>query len=160
MAAWLAALLVATTVTWQIVGAADDRIGIRAGAPLDVAAPGLPTSTAPGEPASTSSPTTTPSHGTTSLNPTVTSSPPVVAPEDPGYGPETVVIPTVGGTVTIRVAPGSVTYLSAVPNPGFAVAVDDPGPPEVRVELVGETSEVRVRARWRDGSLDLRVDVD
>ena len=161
--AWLAALAVTTTMTWQIVSAADDRVGDRSGAPLNIAAPTVTTSeTIPSaSPTSQATTTTVPSAGSSS-----SSSPTSSAPSGSSSStstpatPESVAIPTVGGTVTVRVIPGSVTYLSTVPNPGFAVEVKDAGPPGVRVELVSVATEVDVRVRWRDGRLDISIEVD
>jgi hypothetical protein len=69
-----------------------------------------------------------------------------------------VVIPTAAGTVTVKVSSGSVSYVSAVPLPGFAVEIDDAGPPRVRVEFESESARVEVRAEWENGQLDVEID--
>lgn len=161
--AWLAALTVATTLAWQIVGAADDRVSERSGAPLNIAAPTFtkslsdPSTSPPPQPTSTTVPASSSSSSPspTSSTPSGTSS----STTTPGT-PETVVIPTVGGTVTVRVVADNVMYLSAVPNPGFAVDVKEAGPPRVRVELVSAATAVEVRVRWRDQHLDISIEVD
>ncbi|HEX6947848.1 MAG TPA: hypothetical protein VF246_10910 [Acidimicrobiia bacterium] len=56
--------------------------------------------------------------------------------------------------------PGAITFLSAVPAPGFALELDEPGPPEVRVEFIGSDTEVEVRVRWKDGQVEIETDVD
>lgn len=58
----------------------------------------------------------------------------------------------------VRYRPGEVELQAATPAPGFSVEVDDGGPPRVRVEFEGADAEVRVEARWEEGSLDIEVD--
>jgi hypothetical protein len=58
------------------------------------------------------------------------------------------------------VADGAVTYLSAVPAPGYALEIDDPGPPRVRVEFESDQSKVEIRAEWGNGQLVVDVDTD
>ncbi len=160
--AWLAALTVATTLAWQIVGAADDRVSERSGAPLNIAAPTFTTSLSDPSTSPPPPPTSTTVPGSsTSSSPSPTSTPSGTSSSitTPGT-PETVVIPTVGGTVTVRVVADDVIYLSAVPHPGFAVEVKEAGPPRVRVELVSVATAVEVRVRWRDQHLDISIEVD
>lgn len=57
----------------------------------------------------------------------------------------------------VRYRTGEVELQAATPAPGFSVEVDDAGPPQVRVEFDSESAEVRVEARWNDGSLDIDV---
>jgi hypothetical protein len=146
---WAVALVVTTAITWQIVSAAGQSINEESGAPLNVGPPGssaTSTSTASLPASSTTVTAETSSTGATT--------PEVTTPR------ETVVIPTVGGTVTIGVGGGAVTYLSAVPAAGFALEIDDPGPPRVRVEFESDETKVEVRAEWVDGALDVDVDTD
>ena len=56
-----------------------------------------------------------------------------------------------GGTVVVEASGGSVSLVSAVPNPGYTVEVDDGGPDEVRVEFESDDSKSEVRVRWNDG---------
>lgn len=63
-----------------------------------------------------------------------------------------------GGTVTVRVAPGAVEFVSAVPAPGFAVDVHDDGPTQVRVDFDGDAESFDVRIEW-EGS-ELRISTD
>lgn len=65
---------------------------------------------------------------------------------------------TTGGVVVLRYRPGEVELQAATPAPGYAVEIDDPGPPRVRVEFEGDGDEVRVEARWERGGLDIDVD--
>lgn len=60
----------------------------------------------------------------------------------------------------MRYRPEEVELKAATPAPGFSVAVDDAGPPRVRVEFEGELTDVRVEARWEDGALDIDTDVN
>lgn len=67
-------------------------------------------------------------------------------------------INTAGGSVTIRYRPEEVELQAATPAPGFGVEVDDAGPPRVRVEFENDILDVRVEARWDNGSLDIDTD--
>lgn len=58
----------------------------------------------------------------------------------------------------VRYRPGEVQLQAATPAPGFAVEIDDAGPPRVRVEFESDDADVRVEARWADGALDVDVD--
>jgi hypothetical protein len=154
-AAWVLAAAVTTTLAWQIVSLADTRVGGATGAPLEVSGPSLsPTTTATG------TPTTTLEGATSTSSSTTSTTSPGTPTTSPGSGGDLLTIPTVGGTVTVRVSEDSIVYLSAVPAPGFVVEVDDPGPPRVRVELISVATRVEVRVRWRDGEAEVRIDVD
>jgi hypothetical protein len=58
----------------------------------------------------------------------------------------------------VRHRPGEVELQAATPAPGFAVEIDDEGPPRVRVEFVSDGAEVRIEVRWENGSLGIDVD--
>jgi hypothetical protein len=60
--------------------------------------------------------------------------------------------------VVVRYRPDEVELQAATPAPGFAVEIDDDGPPRVRVEFVSGDLEVRVEVRWENGQLDIRID--
>lgn len=60
--------------------------------------------------------------------------------------------------MVVRYRPDEVELQAATPAPGFAVEIDDEGPPRVRVEFDSEDLEVRIEVRWRDGSLDIDMD--
>lgn len=62
--------------------------------------------------------------------------------------------------MVVRYRPGEVTLQAATPAPGFAVEIDDGGPPRVRVEFESDESDVRVEVRWEDGGLDIDVSGD
>jgi hypothetical protein len=68
------------------------------------------------------------------------------------------IINSVGGTVVVRYRPGEVELQAATPAPGFAVEIDDEGPPRVRVEFDSDDLEVRVEVRSENGSLDIDID--
>jgi hypothetical protein len=68
------------------------------------------------------------------------------------------IINSVGGTVVVRNRPGEVELQAATPAPGFAVEIDDEGPPRVRVEFDSDDLEVRVEVRSENGSLDIDID--
>lgn len=167
--AWLVVVVLATTLTWQIVSAADDRVSDRP-APLNLAAPvitslettttsvvdpsGISSSTIPqGNPTNTTSATTSTSGS--QLGPTTSSS--VATPTSTAASWQTELVQTAGGAVTLRYRPGEVVYQSATPAPGFQVEVDHAGPPEVEVEFESESSKIEVHASWRDGALDVDI---
>lgn len=156
---WLVVVGLATTLTWQIVSAADDRVSERPIAPLNVAAPAI------ADPSTTTS-TTLPSTMTTSpTTSTVSSTGVTAAPATtPTSSPTTTAatwqarsVNTSGGTVTLRYRPGEVTYQSATPAPGFQVEVEKPGPPAVKVDFESESQKVEVEASWEDDGLDVHV---
>lgn len=165
LAGWLFVLVLVTTLTWQIVSAADDQVSERPIAPLNVAAPVITdpqstTSTSP-IPTSTTLPdftSTTPTESvssTTSSAPTTSSS--VNTTSSTASNWQTRSVQTEGGVVILRYRPGEVAYQSATPAPGFHVEVDKQGPPQVKVEFESQSSKVEVSAEWSDG--DLRVEV-
>ena len=165
-AGWLVVVGLATTLTWQIVSAADDRVSERPIAPLNVAAPAQvdtdttttsltnprPSTTMPATTSTSLTGTTADSSATTSSSTTPTA-PPTTAPATW----QTRSVQTPGGTVNLRYRPGEVTYQSASPAPGFQVDVEKPGPPEVKIEFESESNKVEVEASWEDGGLDVHV---
>lgn len=162
---WLVVVVLATTVTWQIVSAADDQVSDRPVAPLNVAAPVLtdttlsttdttaPSTTLPSTVTTTAAQTTATSSPTTTA--TTATTPTTSAPSTAQWQSRSV--QTGGGTVIIRYRPGEVQYQSATPSPGFQVEVDDAGPPDVKVEFESETQKFEVEARWKDGVLDVKT---
>lgn len=167
-AAWVAALVVATVLTWQIVGLADSQVGE---GPVAVA-PTLETT--PDQPDSSTSSSAVSS--TTASVPTTTTPGPTTSTSGGSSAPSTSSPPTSsstvasawslrsvsspGGVVVVRYRPGEVELQAATPLPGFAVEIDDPGPPRVRVEFESADSDVRVEVRWKDGALEIDVDAD
>lgn len=162
-------LVLATTVTWQIVSAADDRVSDQPAAPLNVAAPVITDPSSTVIPSTTSLPTssttsgavssttiTAPGTTTADTTPTTsTSTTPTTSPPPASW--QTEVVQTSGGNVALRYRPGEVAYQSATPAPGYQVEVDDRGPPEVELEFESESHKVDIRAAWRDGDLDVDV---
>lgn len=65
----------------------------------------------------------------------------------------------VGGTATLRFAPGRVTVVSAEPSPGFVMDVEGDGTAEVRVEFDSDGHRSRLRGSWDAGPRE-RVDED
>lgn len=154
-AAWGAALVVTTFLTWQIVSAADSQVGESPAAIAPtVTSTSMPptTTTTQGGPSSstgTSSPTTPTTSSSTSS--TSTTSPSSQA----AWSLRTV--STSGGTVVVRYRTGAVELQAATPALGYDVEVDDAGPPSVRVEFESDDSDVRVDVEWKDGGLDVEV---
>ena len=154
-AAWGAALVVTTFLTWQIVSAADSQVGesLAAIAPTVTSTSTPPTTTTtqggPSSSTGTSSPTTPTTSSSTSS--TSTTSPSSQA----AWSLWTV--STSGGTVVVRYRTGAVELQAATPALGYDVEVDDAGPPSVRVEFESDDSDVRVDVEWKDGGLDVEV---
>jgi len=157
--AWVLVAALATTLTWQIVSAADAQVSDRP--PLQVAAPlsGSVTSstaiatTSTGEPGTTA--TTIADGSSTSTAPDAPTS--SAAPTTEGaWASET--IPTGGGVVVVRYRTGEVILGSASPAAGFAAEIKKEGPPEVDVEFESDSSEYRVRAKWSDGGLSVETE--
>jgi hypothetical protein len=59
--------------------------------------------------------------------------------------------------VVIRYRPEEVGLEAATPSPGFQVEIDNSGPERVRVEFESDSKDIRVEARWENGSLDVKV---
>ena len=166
VAAWAAIVVLATTLTWQIVSAADEQVSDRPVAPLEVGAPLAATSDST---TSTTRPTSSPGSYVTTTPPDLTGSPSSTATTDAGSSTPTTTAPTTtstigwtvktvstaGGVVVFRVRPNEVVLTSATPAPGFAAEVKKSGPPEVEVEFEGEEAKYEVRARWHNGALDV-----
>lgn len=181
-AAWVTALVVATVLTWQIVGLADSQVGE---APVAVA-PSLTTTTDDGSSTTTSTSTTTdPGNTTTTPGAGTSSSADTSTSTSTGSSSSSTsssstsssstsstsstasneqwslrTITSTGGVVVVRYRPGEAELQAATPAPGFSVEVDDGGPPRVRVEFESEDVDARVEVRWDDGSLDVDVDDD
>jgi hypothetical protein len=161
--AWVLVAALATTLTWQIVNAADaqvsDRPALQVDAPLAIS----PDSTSTTPPASTS----TSGVGATSSSTTATTGP-GASPSTPGSSPTSAAttavawssrtIQTEGGVVVVSYRSGEVALSSASPEAGFAAEIRKQGPPEVDVEFESESAKYRVKARW-DGA-DLAVEID
>lgn len=167
-AAWVAALVVATVLAWQIVGLADSQVG---DTPVAVA-PSLTTTTNGGE--STTAPST--STSTTAARATTTTTPGATTSSSSGATSTSSstaassttaseqwslrTVSTTGGVVVVRYRTGEVELQAATPAPGFSVEVDDAGPPRVRVEFESEVADVRVEIRWENGALNVDVSDD
>jgi hypothetical protein len=160
-AAWVTALVVTTVLTWQIVSLADSQVGNSpaAVAPITASPPGESSttpvpSTSSGDAAATSSIVTTiPSQSTpTSIG---TSPSATTSPSGATWSVRTV--NTSGGSVVVRYRPDVVELQAATPAPGFDVEIDDPGPPQVRVEFESEGNHVRIEVEWGDGDLHIEV---
>lgn len=169
-AAWLGVLVLATTLTWQIVSAADDRVSDRPLAPLNVAAPvitGVDTTivttpsstsavTAATDPEPSSSTTAT-SSTTVTTAPSTTSTTAAPATTTTTSGWQTRSVETRGGTVVFRYRPGEVIYQTATPAPGYKVEVDKQGPPEAELEFESADDKVEIHAAWESGDIDIEI---
>ena len=161
--AWVLVAAMATTVTWQIVSAADaqvsDRPPLQVDAPLASSSDSATTTTVPPTsstslPGSTSSSTTTiAASSSTSPGSSSTSAPPTTAGAWVSQS-----VPTGGGVVVISYRPEEVVLSSASPAAGFAAEIKKQGPPEVDVEFESEDHKFRVRARYENGALSIETD--
>ena len=160
--AWLIALVVTTSLTWQIVRAADSQISDRP-APINVAAPvitDLTTSTtvvAPDTTVTTIDRTTTTSNGTTSTSQGVSTTTSTAPATTASTAWKTKSVKTAGGTLVLQYRPGEVAYQAATAAAGFHVEIEKLGPPKVEVKFESESMEIEVHAEWRDGDLDVEV---
>lgn len=84
--------------------------------------------------------------------------PPTVAPGEAGGATTTEAYDLTGGLVTVRYQGGSTTLVSAAPNSGFGVEVNDGGPDKVDVRFRSERHESRLVTRVRDGAPDPQRD--
>jgi len=163
-AAWVLVAAVATTLTWQIVSAADAQVSDRK--PLQVAAPLVgssdPTTSSTLAPAATASsepdPTVDTSPGASGSTAPGTSSASAPPTTEGAWVSQT--IPTGGGVVVIRYRAGEVVLGSASPAAGFAAEIKKEGPPEVDVEFESESADYRVRVAWLNGALSVDTETE
>jgi hypothetical protein len=64
------------------------------------------------------------------------------------------------GTVVVRFDGTGVALVSASPAPGYAVDIEDAGPPRVELEFEGDGDDVRFRARFEAGELVVSLERD
>lgn len=178
-AAWVVVAAAATTLTWQIVSAADDQVSDRSVAALEVTSTAAtpPTSSRPDQdgldPSLTPDTSTTTTTTTTTIVPTTAPTTAGTTGTTPGSTTSSTVgdsppagewkvetMATPGGTLVVSYRAEEVRYESASPLPGFSVQVEKAGPPEVEVEFEGPVGKVEVRVRWRDGSLSVETEID
>jgi len=167
--AWVVVLLVTTSLTWQIVSLASNQVGDGPAAIAPATTIVQDDSTSSSSTSSTTTSTTTPTTtsvtggsspttstaGGDSSSPSATSATSSSAAE---WSPRT--ITTEGGTVVIRYRPSEVELQAATPTPGFEMEIDDYGPPRVRVEFEDDDTDIRVEARWENGTLEVEVTGD
>lgn len=174
MVAWLVVAAGLSTIAYQIVAAAESQVSDRPLTPIvaitsssTTATTGAQPSTTGTEPDSTTSTsavsdsTTTTVGSTTSTSAASTStSAPATTSTTPPAAWTSKTIASKGGEVVIQYRPGEVRLVAARPAPGYRVEVEMAGPPEVEVEFESETTEAKsdVRARWRNGALEVTVE--
>ncbi len=170
---WSLVLALTTALTWQIVSAADNRVNdrplaVNIASPITGSADTTPVSIAPGaestlpELTPTTAATTSSTAGTVSTNPPTTTTRPSPPTTEDGTTTTTTnwsyeTIPTKGGTVVLAYRPDEVVLQTATPSPGYHTEVKKPGPPKVEVEFESNDLEIKVRAEWRDGELNVDV---
>ncbi len=104
------------------------------------------TTASPTSAASTSTTTTIPATTTTTTAPTVP-----VATQTSSYQ-------LIGGVVTISYSPGTVTFVSAIPQAGYGTEIKDSGPERVRVEFRADNHTSVFRAEWNGDRLEISKD--
>ncbi len=160
---WVVVVALATTLTWQVVGAVDDQVSTRPVSPLNVSGPVVaaeqPTTTAAEIPSTTTLMTTGTLQGSSPTSSTTTTTSPEASTTTTTVAADwqTKSTTTAGGTVVVKYRPGEVVLLTATPEAGFRVEIEYSGPPEVEVDFESDTLKVEYRARWEDGELDIEV---
>lgn len=166
--AWLIVVAAATTVTWQIVNAAEGQVNNTPLPPIAAEPPSTsvtvtPASTSTTEGLTSSSIATTVASTTPSSTSPTTTTPQTTSSSAPATttGAWTLrTIPSAGGTVTVRYRFGEVEYVSATPAAGFQTEVADKGPPKVRVEFDAHEQDVRIDVKWEDSGLQIEISGD
>lgn len=161
---WILATALVTLAAWWVVAEASGEVNETAGAPLvvpttsssvDTGTSSLPDSTSSSLPGST---TTSLPGSTTTSQPTTTTTAPTVSSTSPTTVPSGVeTISSAGGTVTVSYGNGEVHLQGASPAFGYSVEIEGTGPDEVRVDFEAEESEVSVRVKWTNNSLDIEI---
>ena len=156
--AWVLVAALATTLTWQIVSAADAQVS---DSPPIQATPAPSTSDSTASMAATSS--TSSSTTSTSIVPssssTTSGSSSTTAPSGTVLAWSSRTIQTGGGVVVVSYRPDEVVLGSAAPAAGFSAEIKKEGPPEVDVEFESESAKYRP-GRWEDGDLSVETESD
>ena len=139
--AWALVTLSATLVAWAAVRQVTDEVSPAQTLPFPSAVVLAEATTAPDPVAEQSA---TPAPGAPA------------ATETPAAGAQAVTeaYNLTGGVVTVRYRAGATTLVSATPNSGFGVEVNDGGPEKVDVRFRSDRHESRLVTRWRDGAPD------
>jgi hypothetical protein len=155
MAATAAAVGIAYAGVSSVAGGVVEPLPPTAGMPVTGALDDTPSPTSSpattGPSATPGSTTTGPSSPAATPSP-IASSPIAAAGEVRSYA-------LVGGSLTLRFAPGRVTVVTAEPRQGFTVEVEGDGTAEVRVEFESDDRRSRLRGTWEDGPRE-RVEED
>lgn len=99
-------------------------------------------------PTATSTATTVQATATTTTQPQATTT--TAAPRS-----QTSSYTLVGGVVTISHSPGVVTFVSAIPQPGYSTDRKEIGPDEVRIRFESDDHTSDFRAQWSNGALEI-----
>jgi hypothetical protein len=94
---------------------------------------------------------------TTSSTSTTMPSAPAPAPSSPSTGSGNRALPSAGGTVTYTAQGGTLTLVSAVPNAGWSVEVEQSSGRELEVDFRSGTRRVQVNVEFEDGGIRERV---
>ena len=101
--------------------------------------------------------TTAPATTTTTTPPSTTTQPPATTTSTTTTLPPSETAASsyqlTGGVVTISHSPGVVTFVTAIPQPGFSTDPRETGPDRVRVRFESDTHTSDFRAEWEGGEL-------
>lgn len=170
IAAWIAMTVLFSFAAWQVVQATEGETTDAPSAPV-VMASGLTTTTTDPNTTTSAIPveTTNASLDTTiSATSTTTSSSPTgngttqtteasTQTTPPSQNPNTRVIETEAGTVSVSFAGREVHFRGASPTIGWSVEVDHFGPDEVDVKFERDEESVEVQVEWEDGELQVEI---
>ena len=136
---WLVVVAVGSTLVWSVISRAGE--GLVAEEPLPGATPSPPSASV-----GTDVPATVPA------SPTAPSASPSSAPSSAPPAPPPARLATwrgVGGEVVAQCEEGTVTLVSATPDPGFRAEVSGSGTRELEVELEGREEQDGSKAKVR-----------
>ncbi|MEX2279867.1 MAG: hypothetical protein WEA76_07230 [Acidimicrobiia bacterium] len=168
LAAWVVAVGIATTLAWQVVGAADDQVSDDPLTPIIAVSTSDPTTAPPSTDTTAAETGTTSPTGTDSTTPsssppptsTTTTTPASTSPTTTGI-PATTTAVSDGGTVTVTGTDPHVELVAVVAAPGwrYEIIADDDDGDEIEVRFQNTSgAEIRIRCEWEDGKLVADID--
>lgn len=163
---WATLASLATFATWQVVSSAESQVSQDPVAPviaLSTPTTSLNSGPAPTEstrpssnPTSTGAPSTVTTTATTSRSTSTTTAGQTTSTTTAG---QITLIPSIGGSVTVRHSGDQVILVAASPALGFEVEIENGGPDEVEVDFEQTIGSLKIdiRARVKDGQLVTEV---
>jgi hypothetical protein len=127
--------------------------------PEDSDTPGMtttqPQSTTTSMTPTTAATTATAAPTTTTTTTTTTTAPPQTTTTTTAAPIQTSSYQLTGGVVTISYSPGVVSFVSAIPQPGFGTDARETGPERVRIRFESDTHTSDFRAEWEGSELKI-----